>query len=301
MHADLSVKMEKNFYSTLRVVVTGASGFIGKHTIQRLKLLDVEVFEIDKSKGFDICNLKSLNFIPSFDVMIHLAAENFVPESYHQLQSFYKTNIYGTLNCLELCSKYKARMIFASSYVYGKPIYLPIDEKHPTSHWNPYASSKLVGEILCKDYEEYNDVNCTILRIFNVFGEGQSEKFLIPKILRGLNENNINLISSIPRRDFIYVEDLVNAFILALLPCNDKFRVYNLGSGISLSVAEIVNIILEASGKNIIPTFQDILRPNEIMDVIANSSKIKNELGWNLSYSFKTGLIELLTHVTQNS
>ena len=132
--------------NNLPVVVTGADGFLGRHMVNALIEEGVEVLQVSRSRGYDVCSKESLQKLPAFGSLIHLAAQTFVPDSYTHPDTFFHTNIVGTLNCLELCKKNNATMAFASSYVYGPPQYLPVNESHPINSWNPYATSKIIGE-----------------------------------------------------------------------------------------------------------------------------------------------------------
>jgi len=117
----------------------------------------------------------------------------FVPYSFQEPREMYEVNVLGTLNILELCRLHVIpRIVFASSYVYGQPSYLPIDEAHPVNPNNPYGRSKVFGEGLCRAYYEDCGVSCIVLRSFNLYGEGQREHFLIPSILRQLETRTSN-------------------------------------------------------------------------------------------------------------
>ena len=163
----------------MKIVVTGSSGFVGTKLIKRLRVLKHEIIELDLTTGFDLTNWPHISSIKKFDVLIHLAAKIFVPDSYKFPHNMYNINILGTLNALELCRINGAKMIFASSYVYGVPLYLPIDENHPTSAFNPYCRSKLIGESLCMSYSKDFGVPVIIFRPFNIYGPDQNENFII--------------------------------------------------------------------------------------------------------------------------
>ena len=112
----------------MKVAITGSRGFVGKVLVQELLKQNVQIIEIDFETGYDLLDWESLGKIEPFDALVHLAAKSFVPDSFKNPASFYENNIVGTLNALELCRKHKAKMIYTSSYVYGTPEYLPIDE-----------------------------------------------------------------------------------------------------------------------------------------------------------------------------
>lgn len=276
--------------SSLPVVVTGASGFLGKYVCSKLRQNGEIVIEVSRQNGFDVCNPHSLENIPAFKALFHLAAHTYVPDSYSKTALFFNTNITGTINTLELCKKYKAHFLFAGSYVYGQPQTLPIPETHPLSLWNPYATSKIIGEELCQSYSKEFNLNTTSLRIFNIYGSGQNTTFLIPKIIAGIKSGSLELETATPKRDFVFADDVAHAFLLALNNPKEKFNAYNVGSGISYSVSDIVNFVKDILKSNIEVKYNNTLRPTEVGDVIANCSKIKRELGWQPLTSLYDGL-----------
>lgn len=290
----------------LKIIISGSEGFIGQCLKKYLlELDDCEIQYLDKINGFDLCNQEELSEIGYFDVFVHLAALSYVPESFKNPHKFYDVNFNSTLNVLELCRKYKAKMIFFSSYVYGSPKYLPIDEEHPLQAINPYAQTKIIGEQLCEGYFRDFDIGCTILRPFNIYGEGQNELFLIPSIIKKIKdgEKTIRLIDPNPRRDFVHVYDVVRAIKLCINNLSKQqiqLKHYNLASGKSYSVQEIVEII-----KNIDTMFKEIkfefsphiIRKNEVNETLGSYEKIRKELGWEPTISIEEGLLKMLKHI----
>jgi len=197
----------------MKIAITGSRGFVGSFLSKRLIELNFDIVEIDLEVGYDITNWDSISTVENFDLLIHLAAKSYVPDSLKNPVEFYKTNILGTINALEMCRKLDVKIIFASSYVYGTPQYLPIDENHPVEAFNPYSQSKLIGEDLCRSYSRDFNVPAIILRPFNIYGKGQSSDFLVPLILNQAEKGIVKLKDSRPKRDFIYIEDVVDAFI----------------------------------------------------------------------------------------
>jgi nucleoside-diphosphate-sugar epimerase len=267
----------------MKIVVTGSRGFIGSKLLPELINLGHKIIEIDILNGFDISKWENVKSIAGFDVIIHLAAISYVPKSYEIPREMFDVNINGTLNMLELCRKNGAKMIFTSSYVYGKPKYLPIDEKHPTESFNPYCQSKLIGEDLCKCYHKDFGVPVIIFRPFNIYGPEQDENFLIPFIEKQIRiDKVINLKDSRPKRDFIHIDDVVSAYCRAIDYNETEFEVFNLGSGCSLSVREVAERLVKKSGKEISIKFTEEHRKNEVLDTVANIDKIKNVLNWEI-------------------
>jgi nucleoside-diphosphate-sugar epimerase len=275
------------------IAVTGSYGFIGMHLIKQLQNLSNKLIPVDIKDGSDLKDEKIIEQVPHFDILIHLAARSFVPESYITPHVFFRDNYILTLNALELCRKHKASMILFSSYVYGKPIYLPIDEQHPTDGFNPYAQSKLICEELCKSYNRHFKVPLIILRPFNIYGPGQDDRYLIAKIIKMAKSGRIELENPLPKRDFIHVYDVVN-FILFVLKRIRKFNceVFNLGSGTSHSVNEIVTMAV--GNKNIQVLYNNVSRPSEIYDTVCNNKKAIQELDWHPIISLQEGIDQIL-------
>jgi nucleoside-diphosphate-sugar epimerase len=122
-------------------VVTGSSGFLGSHLVRKLASSNIEVTEIDLKKGVDVTNWAQVKDLVNFSIVYHLAGKTYVPSAFREPRDFYFVNTVGTLNSLELCRRQRAKIVFISSYVYGVPQYLPIDEKHPCHATNPFSES----------------------------------------------------------------------------------------------------------------------------------------------------------------
>lgn len=282
---------------TMKIAVTGGSGFIGSNLVNKLNKLGIEILRLDVSNGIDITDWDKIENIGKFDVLFHLAAKSFVPESYKNPKDYFHSNIIGTLNVLELCRKYSARVIFTSSYIYGYPEYLPIDEKHPVRGFNPYSQSKIIGEKLCEGYNRDFGVPVIIIRPFNVYGAGQNSNFLIPLMIKQVKDGGIFLKTSKPRRDFVHVDDVVEAYIKCMEYNDSSFEIFNLGCGISYSVKEIVEMAVKNINHEVSVSFTEELRENEIMNTVADISKAINILGWKPKISLDNGITRLMKDV----
>lgn len=270
------------------ILVTGANGFIGKELINKLIINGYKVTAHTNADGdISSCNLD----YPNIEHVVHLAAMTYVPDSWVNTPEFYKVNFLGTENVLEFCRKNKCSLTFLSTYVYGTPMYNPIDENHRTVPNTPYNHSKLLAEELCKFYSDKFDVPITILRPFNIYGEGQKDCFLIPTIIRQIIDPKIKIIEVMdlrPKRDYLYIDDLISAIILTI--AGDRFSVYNVGSGKSVSVEEVIKAVLAVTGIKKQYKSKNIERKHEIMDACANINKIKSELGWMPAFSLEQGI-----------
>jgi UDP-glucose 4-epimerase len=279
------------------ILITGGLGFVGSHLAIELRRKGANVVTID-TQDKDMIDIRDWNTVRDFgnqldklDMVYHLAALMFVPYAFENPLAVYEVNILGTLNALELYRLKNAdKFIFASSYVYGHPAYLPVDEEHPVNPTNPYARSKVIGETLCKAYHDDFGLNCTILRVFNVYGEGQPDDFLIPSIFKQIATGKIELMDPEPRRDFLYISDVVKAYINAGEYKKSGYDVFNIGYGISHSVNNIVECVIKSQEKNIAVTYAHSRRTQEIMDVVADTRKAKAELGWEPEVSLEEGI-----------
>jgi nucleoside-diphosphate-sugar epimerase len=272
-----------------KIGITGAGGFVGKHLTKKLSEVgyqwEASAVDLDKeAPNFNSC-----------DHVLHLAARTFVPDSWETPVSFYQTNTLGTARVLDSIHQAGASMTFISSYVYGIPQYLPIDEQHSTTPANPYMQSKILGEQLCQFYANNFNIPICILRPFNLYGAGLGDKFLIQLICKQVLDPNISevsLRSLAPKRDYVYIDDLVTA-IIASIDMTESATI-NIASGKSYSVEELVHIVMDIAGihKPIVSTAQP--RPNEIMDTKAAIDLAKKHLNWSPKVDMNTGIKEIL-------
>jgi len=274
----------------MKIAVTGSSGFVGYHLVNKLIELGADITCLDIKNSTDITNFEKIKDFRKFDLLFHLAAKSYIPDSYKNPLDFYHTNIVSTLNVLELCRIHRAKIIFASTYVYGNPQYFPIDENHPVIASNPYTQSKIICEQLCKSYNRDFNLEVIIFRPFNIYGEGQDSKFLIPSIINQAKKGRIILKDPEPKRDFIYIADVINAFIKAVIYNKTDFEIFNIGSGISYSVKEITETIVSNFEEVIEIEFTGERRQGEIKNTVCNVSKAKEILGWQENISLIEGI-----------
>jgi nucleoside-diphosphate-sugar epimerase len=278
----------------MRVAVTGSAGFIGKNLVYSLRKFGHEVVEISRSKGLDICYWDSLKLIAPCDAIIHLAAKTFVPDSFANPREFYMVNFTSTLNCLELAKLWNAKVLYMSSYFYGPPKYVPVDEKHPVFPHNPYAQSKYISEELCKGYYRDFGISIAAFRLFNLYGPGQNGSLIIPDILKQIETGKVILKDPRPKRDYIHIDDVVTVLIRAFEMKLGGFNIFNLGTGKSWSVEKLVNIIKEISPKNFDVEFTNEYRQGEVLDSVADISLLKSVIDWNNPIDLREGLKTLV-------
>lgn len=275
-----------------RILVTGASGFIGKHLVRELTGSGADVQAIGRSAG-DVADESTWSRLASADVVIHLAGKSFVPESWADPAEFIRCNLLGTVRALSYARDHKARLVFLSSYLYGESMSLPIPETAPIAAKSPYALSKKLAEDACRFFSDSFGVRVTVLRPFNVYGPGQSSRFLIPTIIHQMNEQATIRVKDLePRRDYVFVVDLVRA-IVAAAQHDSPFAVFNVGSGVSHSVKELIDIIQMVWRTNV-PVYTDgERRKDEIMDTVADITLAKRTLGWTPEWSLSQGIAQI--------
>ncbi|MBE8233259.1 MAG: NAD(P)-dependent oxidoreductase [Endozoicomonadaceae bacterium] len=276
------------------ILVTGASGFIGKNLCDFLSEQSYIVKRLTSSDG-DITEKSTLSSIKDVDFVFHLAGKTYVPDSWNKPTEFHRVNILGTSNVLEFCRINNIPLIYVSAYIYGIPEQLPVSENALIRPSNPYALSKYFAEELCKFYSKNFDSEITIVRPFNIYGPGQKSDFLIPTVVRqAVKGNSIEIKDIKPKRDYLYIDDLVLALLKAMNNMNG-LNIYNLGSGYSLSIKEIINVLEQALGKNLEVKCNNQTRGNEIMDVVADINKATRELDWEPIHTFEIGIENMIS------
>lgn len=279
------------------VLITGHTGFVGTHLTEALRQRDdLAVTGVSASLHVDLAHCDPIADLPPSDVVVHLAGTVGVPEGWKAPFSTYRNNVDTTLTVLEYARVRRIPVIYLSSYVYGIPEYLPIDEHHPVRCGNPYALSKRIGEMLCEGYSADFRLPVTILRPFNLYGRGQSKNSLIPWILSQAIEGEVVELQSLrPKRDFLHIQDLVRAIVKVLNKQDESgLQIFNLGSGVSHSVEEVLRMILEALGKSVEVRVAEATRPNEVMDCYSDSRKFSQRFGWTPQIKLEEGIPQLV-------
>jgi len=239
------------------------------------------------------------NAILGHDVVIHLAAKNSVEESIKFPKQTFSTNVDGIVNVLNACIKHDVKNIIAASSaaVYGETQNLPISENQKTNPSSPYGESKLKMEQLIQDFSKKHNLNSIILRIFNVYGKGQSPEYagVITKFLNKISKNQPLEIfgDGLQTRDFVSIQDVVESIFCAISKIEGRQgAIFNIGSGKSVSINELAKHMISISNKNL-----DIKHggeKNEIRFSQANISLAKKVLNYNPKTGFEDGIKNLM-------
>jgi nucleoside-diphosphate-sugar epimerase len=274
------------------VIVTGARGFLGPHVVRALRDAGFEVLGRGRGDG-DLAEARPS--WPRARHVVHLAGRTFVPDAWSDPAPFHRDNVLATSHVLEYCRETGASLVHVSSYVYGVPQRLPIDESHPLQPFNPYAASKIAAERAVEDYQTRFGVGATVVRPFNLYGPDQDARFLIPTIVRQALDPSLDAITVAddrPRRDYLHVRDLAALIVAALrAPLGG---LYNAGSGESHSVRDVAERVGDLTGRRKPLHVSGPVRPNEILDVVADVSRATASLGWRPRISFTDGLQETI-------
>lgn len=305
-------------WSKKKVLVTGAGGFIGSHLSERLVKegakvkafvhynalgsrgwLDYSPFisEMEIHSG-DIQDRDCVQqAVKGVDLIFHLASLIAIPYSYQAPLSYVKTNIIGTLNVLSAARDIGGVKVIhtSTSEVYGTAQYVPIDESHPLQGQSPYSASKIGADKIVEAFHLSFGIPVVTLRPFNTFGPRQSARAVITGIIiQCLLGKNIRLGNPHPTRDFNYISNTVDGYILASTNENVIGKTINLGSGREISISEIAHLIGKLLNKDItIYTEDERLRPegSEVERLLASNQMAKDLLFWEPKVSLEEGLL----------
>lgn len=308
----------------MKLLVTGADGFIGSHLTEALVRIghDVRAFVLYNSFNswgwLDHCDedlkgkfevftgdIRDPNGVRAAmkgcDAVLHLAALIAIPYSYHSPDTYVDTNIKGTLNVVQAARDLGVSKVIhtSTSEVYGTAQFVPITESHPLQGQSPYSASKIGADQIAMSFYTSFGTPVSILRPFNTYGPRQSARAVIPTIITQIanGKQQIKLGAVHPTRDFNYVADTVAGFVAALRSDRNVGEVINVGSNFEVSIGDTVRTIAEVMGATIeILTDEQRLRPekSEVERLWASNDKAWQLLKWQPQYGgldgFRRGL-----------
>jgi len=279
----------------MKVLVTGAAGFIGQHVLKALEQGDHEVIGLDVTQPVrppwiyaDIT--QPLKAIPALDAVIHLAAMANPRECDAHPDQAFNVNVNGTHQVLKMALESGAKkFIFSSSaHVYDiPPKYLPTDEMAALRLNNVYTTTKILGEELCRLYWSNYGLSYTTLRLYNVYGNGQGRGYFIPDKIEEAQRGKIDLQGSDVTKDWIYVDDVADAFVKAV--SGPFVGALNIGTGIETNLGTVAGIIAEAYEVRL-ATFPASVPTRMCADI----RRAQTVLGWSPKVSLAEGLSRLI-------
>lgn len=225
----------------MKIIITGSSGFIGRHVVDALSSSGDDVVEVDIDSGKDILDLGNDDF-DGVDAVIHLAAYSLIKSRENPAEAF-RVNVGGLVHIIELCAKNNVKLIMASaSSVYGVPEYVPVNESHVHKPVSIYGVTKLAMENIVEIYHKTHGLNYLIFRFTNVYGPGQANGIIPTTIDNIKNSRTITLTGTgMQTRDFVFIDDVVHFIVRGLE--EDKVGTYNLGSGVETAIVMLVRTI----------------------------------------------------------
>ena len=302
----------------MKFFITGGAGFIGRHLVAKLlhDKHEITIFDnFSSSSKNDITHLLEdgvglvtgdildydllLKSMPNYDFVIHLAAQTSVSQSVANPKTTADIIVDGTVNVLKSCVKTNVKnIIFSSSAaVYGNSINTLLAENAQLSPLSSYGASKLVAEYNLLAFSKLFGLNCISLRLFNVYGNGQSsEAGVIRKFLKNISEDApIEIFGDgVQSRDFVHVSDVIQAFYCAIRNIEAKRgEVYNIGSGSATSINELASLLISSKEKDLQVIHKPALE-GEIKDSKADISLAENDIGYSPQMSLSDGLASLV-------
>lgn len=296
-----------------RILVTGGAGFVGSNLVKRLLREHARVTVLDDlftgrrenlpHDGYEfvkgsVCDTAIVeNLVAAHDLIFHLAARNIVVSTRNPREDF-ETNIGGTLNVLLAARAAGGRRVVytSSASVYGNPRHLPINEDESLSLLTPYAVSKLGGENYCMAFYESYGLPTTCVRYSNIFGPGQDPANpycgVVAKFLESLLARRAPVIhgDGNQTRDFTYIDDAVEATVLAGTSDRALGEVFNVGSGVETRVNELAAILIRLTAADTLPTHTDRRDVDNIRRRVVNIEKARRALRWIPEVTLEEGL-----------
>jgi NAD dependent epimerase/dehydratase len=311
------------------VLVTGGSGFIGSHLVERLvgegarvralvhynsrgglgllgELPAQVAGQVDVVAGDLLDPWSVAGAVQGSEVVFHLAALIAIPYSYRHPLHVVQTNVLGTTHVLEAARLHGVSRVLhiSTSEVYGTARYVPIDEEHPLQGQSPYSASKIGAEKIAESYHRSFGLPVAVIRPFNTYGPRQSARAVIPTIIaQALTRDRVLLGSLTPTRDFTYVADIVHGLLLAADSLSAVGQVTNIGSGAEISIGDLAHKILAIVGRDV-PVEGDPrrLRPedSEVERLLCDNRLARERLGWTPGVSLEDGLRRTIEWIRQH-
>ncbi len=306
-------------WNGVKVLVTGAGGFIASHLVERLvsegaqvrafvrynsrndvgmlRLIPADVFSQLEIVHGDLRDVEALrDAVKGMDTVFHLGALIAIPYSYVHPREVFDVNVMGTMNVMMAARDFGVRRVVhtSTSEVYGTAQYVPIDEKHPLQGQSPYSASKIGADKIAESFYRSFEVPVVTLRPFNTYGPRQSARAVIPTIItQALTRDEVKLGSLEPSRDFTFVKDTASGFLKVAEAEGVLGEEVNLGNDNTIRIGDLANKIFEIIGRNpkVIADPQRI-RPgkSEVMKLWASNEKARRMIGWEPRVSLDEGL-----------
>lgn len=295
----------------MRVLVTGAEGFVGGHLVRCLREAEHEVvggvFDPQRNPGSSCAHEVALDVeqadavrrvldVVAPDAVVHLAGFSDVGASWQDLATTFRVNVLGTENVVRACHERVRVLLASSAEVYGKvaPEDLPLTEQAPLAPSTPYAMSKAAAERIALAH------GAVVVRSFNLIGTGQSPRFALPsfaqqlaRIHAGQQEPKLRVGNLEARRDFVHVEDGVDGYLRLLEVDLGQESVFNIASGAPVAISDALHRLIGISGVEVeIEQDPARLRPSDVPEICGDASRLRS-LGWRPKRGIDAALADL--------
>lgn len=306
-----------NFWKSKRILVTGATGFIGTALVKKLLELDGTVYALSNNSSFkkeypnlkvirdDINDKKTILALfdkNNFDFCFHLAAQSIVDIGSNDPTTTFEVNIKGTWNILEAArfNKLKGIIIASTSHVYGKNT-LPFLEEYFPRPSRPYETSKACADMIAQMYASYYDLPVAIARFVNTYGYGDKNVRIVPRTIQLLMQNKRpEIYYDRTTRDYLYIDDAINAYVILAEKLKDLKKesdniIFNFGTGKHYSNATVIKKIIKLYyGSTVIPVVTKVVRKQEINKQYVSINKAKKLLDWKPCFTLEQGLLRTI-------
>lgn len=292
------------FYPGRTIAVTGASGFLGSHLVERLTGLGARVVAIDtapanpseaspelvRSVRMDITDREGLTTVLDEErpeVLFHLAAIASPRACARDFPTAYRVNVEGTHDVLSASSHVPHFVLLSSAAVYGAPVALPMSESHPLLGRDPYAVTKIMAELLVENAAANYGRRCSIVRNFNAFGPRQPTEYVIPSVIRqALSTGRIEIWNGAPVRDLMFVDNTEQAILT--IGAQSDGGTYNVGSGRGVRMGDVAQMIAKKVGPDV--PVADLGKAVTGSPALVADVHRLTDLGWTETVPFDVGL-----------
>jgi len=254
----------------------------------------LEAFEIDSF----LHESEKVRIKEKLDWILHFAAITSIEDAFNKPGLIYRNNLEITLKMLEASVQSKSRFLYMSSYVYGHPKYLPIDENHPIEALNPYMGSKLACEIISRQFCAQHEIPLVILRGFNIYGDTRRKGRLTSDILEAIRQKKPVMVNDpIPKRDYLYINDFLSLVERIINKSPVPSGTYNVGYGKSYANIDVAKIFCKLICDKYPINVGATHRRNDVKDIYADIRLVSETFSWKPKYSLERGFKDILQSI----